>query len=140
MKIGIALILFCFIFSPPPKLAHIDLAYKGVMRSNARFGQTEEQYSNQQFIFATDTVLNCGLIKFVGHKENTTLPLKIPIAKKRKKGEAWTETYQNDSILLMLKGIPGNQKMQSAFWYDVDMELIMKGDTLREKWVGYCGF
>jgi hypothetical protein len=140
MKIGLSFILVYFFLFPPPMLVPIGLGYKGVMRSNARFGQTEQQYYSQEFIFATDTVSNCGVIRFAGEKENTTIPIKTPVSKKRKKGTNWIETFQNDTIFLTLKGSPTDRKMQSSFWYDIEMEMVMKKDTIREEWIGHCTF
>jgi hypothetical protein len=126
-------------FSMPP-LTMIHLPYKEVMRSNGIFGIDNFNYHQQIFRFNRDAVGRYGQIRFEGNQENTVLPIKRPMSSNRKPGDAWQETYANDSIVLTLKGMPIEHYMQNHFSYDVDVQLIMKGDTLNEKWIGHCKF
>ena len=131
--------LFSF-YGNHPKITHLDLGYKEVMRCNGVFAENNDLYYNKYWFFGRDTVNNCGLIRFEGHQEKTQLPIVTSITKKRKRGDEWKEIYANDSIQVTLVGHPIPRQIQRTFSYDVDFEMSYKGDTLKQVLIGHCKF
>ena len=123
-----------------PKITYLNLGYKEVMRCNGIFAENNDQYYNKYWFFGRDTVGHYGLIRFEGHPEKTILPIKKSISKKRKRGQAWQETYANDSIQVKLAGYPIPQQIQNTFSYNVDFEMVMGEDTIRQKLIGHCRY
>jgi hypothetical protein len=136
----VAAIFLAFSFSEAPvKIYHLHMGYAEVMRCNGQFAKSDDDYWNKDWFFGRDSVNKCGMIQFDRTKK-TCIPLVKPMSAKRKRGEAWTEQYANDSITITLHGEPGGQKIQRMHSYHVTFELVHRNDTLRENLVGHCRY